>query len=84
MKAVEYCMENLGKKDTEYGGVLTDLASLPIGTSFYVCNGIWRGRIVEIDGKRAVKPDGCEASFLDLDKPNNNILALKDIVYPEN
>lgn len=40
----EYCKEYndyYGNTDPKYGGVLTDLFSLPVGTCFYVCNGCY-------------------------------------------
>ncbi|WP_099301961.1 hypothetical protein [Bacillus sp. Marseille-P3800] len=34
----------------KYGGVTTDVSTLPVGTNFYVCNGAWDGVITMIDG----------------------------------
>ena len=39
-----------GNSDPKYGGVLTDLRTLPAGTEFYVTNGAWCGKIL---------PDNC-------------------------
>lgn len=33
-----------GNSHPEYGGVLTDLRTLPVGTEFYVANGAWCGK----------------------------------------
>lgn len=44
----EYCKEYndyYGNSDPKYGGVLTDLYSLPVGTSFYVVNGAYSAYI---------------------------------------
>ena len=56
MSDIAYAMENLGKQDPEYGGVLTDASTLPVGTTFYVRNGAWYGRIVEAGGRRCIQP----------------------------
>ncbi len=32
-----------GNSDPEYGGVLTDLRTLDVGTKFHVANGWWEG-----------------------------------------
>ena len=35
-----------GNSDPKYGGVLTDLRTLPEGTEFFVANGWWSGKIL--------------------------------------
>lgn len=35
-----------GNSDPQYGGILTDLRKLPIGTKFFVANGWWEGEII--------------------------------------
>ena len=35
-----------GNSDPEYGGILTDLRELPVGTKFFVANGLWEGEIL--------------------------------------
>ena len=35
-----------GNSDPKYGGVLTDLRTLPEGTEFFVANGWWHGKIL--------------------------------------
>lgn len=35
-----------GNSDPQYGGVLTDLRTLPIGTKFFVANGWWEGEVL--------------------------------------
>ena len=39
-----------GNSHPEYGGILTDLRTLPVGTEFYVANGAWYGETL---------PDNC-------------------------
>lgn len=39
-----------GNSDPNYGGILTDLRTLPVGTEFYVANGAWYGKTL---------PDNC-------------------------
>lgn len=79
---MEYTAENLGKTDPQYGGVLTDLDKLPIGTKFYVHNGGWEGEIIEIKGVRCVKPKGARPQPLRDNDPDDNILALSNIRKP--
>ena len=43
-----YSYADLGKTDATYGGQVTALASLPVGTTFYVHNGGWDGIIKQI------------------------------------
>lgn len=38
-----------GNTDPQYGGILTDLRKLPIGTVFHVANGCWDGEILSDD-----------------------------------
>lgn len=33
----------IGETDPQYGGVVTDIRTLPDMTAFYVCNGSWTG-----------------------------------------
>lgn len=35
-----------GNSDPKYGGTLTDLRKLPVGTKFLVANGLWAGEIL--------------------------------------
>ena len=35
-----------GNSHPEYGGILTDLRKLPVGTNFFVANGWWEGEIL--------------------------------------
>ncbi len=35
-----------GNSDPQYGGALTDLRTLPVGTKFFVANGWWEGEIL--------------------------------------
>ena len=90
---MEYTVENLGKKDPEYGGTLTDVSTLPVGTTFYVQNGGWHGQVVEQNGVTGIAvlksrtlsgvqervPEGIMPFH---DEPSDNILALSSIVYP--
>ena len=36
-----------GGKDSKYGGIITDINKLPVGTKFFVCNGAWYGTICQ-------------------------------------
>lgn len=76
---MEHCKANLGKKDPKYGGVLTDMTTLPIGTKFFVCNGCWDGEIVELDGLKAIKPAGHLPVPMSIDNPDNNILSVSQV-----
>lgn len=88
--SIEYSKENLGKRDPQYGGVLTELSTLTAGTTFFVCNGSWEGEIVLLEnGVKAVKAYRADISGRN-HKPVNvtplsdssNILALSNIKAP--
>ena len=38
-----------GNSDPKYGGILTDLRKLPVGTKFFVANGWWEVEKLEDD-----------------------------------
>ena len=91
---MRYCHENVGKPDPEYGGVLTDISTLPVGTTFYVKNGAWYGKIVDLDGTKGVQtsskpfvngkmPPHRKPVPLFPDGDENNILALSDVHDPD-
>ena len=42
----EEYMDYYGNSDPRYGGKLTDLRTLPVGTKFFVANGWWEGEIL--------------------------------------
>lgn len=89
----------IGEKDPVFGGYWTDIGQLPAGTTFYVANGHWYGRIVMRDGCKHVEvyavPEvsGIEACG----RPRNtvklfgdgktfshhNVLSISEIRYPE-
>ena len=48
-----------GNSDPKYGGVLTDLRTLPEGTEFFVANGWWSGKILSNNRILVYMPD-CE------------------------
>ena len=55
-----------GKRDHKYGGIITDITKLPVGTKFYVCNGCWYGTICEgNDGKYISMENGSIAKIDD-------------------
>ena len=47
-----------GASDPEYGGVLTDLRTLPAGTKFFVANGCWEGKVLSNNRMIVYTPDG--------------------------
>lgn len=88
---IKYSKENLGKRDPQYGGVLTELSTLAAGTTFFVCNGGWEGEIALLEnGVKAVKAY-CAGISGQNRKPVNvtplsdsdNILALSNIKVPD-
>lgn len=38
--------DHYGNSDPKWGGTLTDLRTLPVGTKFFVVNGYWEGEIL--------------------------------------
>jgi hypothetical protein len=47
-----------GNPDPKYGGKLTDLRTLPVGTKFHVANGWWDGEKLEGDYILVQAPGG--------------------------
>lgn len=50
---------HVGKPDPKYGGVVTNVCALPVGTKFYVRNGAWAGCICQDDISKYIKIEGC-------------------------
>lgn len=48
-------MKNLPKIHPEYGGVLTYIKDLEIGTKFFVKNGLWTGEIIAGPDRKLIK-----------------------------
>ena len=46
-----------GNSSPEYGGTLTDLRKLPVGTKFFVANGWWYGEILSDNCMLVHAPD---------------------------
>lgn len=74
--------DGIGKTCPRWGGVLTDVSKLPVGTKFSVHNGYWDGKIVLINGKHCVNAGGKHISEI-VPGYEGNILALSGIKYPE-
>lgn len=68
---LEYTKENCGRKCTQYGGTITDMETMPVGTGFYVTNGGWVGRIIDIDSSKYLEIGGCKPRRLKPNDPNN-------------
>ena len=70
----DWCEEykaEYGSIHPEYGGVLTDLFNLPVGTTFFCTNGYWSGMIgCNNKGNKTVINDVCER---ELDKDNHSL-----------
>jgi hypothetical protein len=47
-----------GNSHPNYGGVLTDLRTLPVGTEFFVANGYWSGKILSDNQMLVYCPTG--------------------------
>lgn len=47
-----------GNPDPKYGGKLTDLRKLPVGTEFWVANGWWQGKILSESRMLVYCPSG--------------------------
>lgn len=70
-----------GDKDIKYGGIVTNVSKLPVGTKFYVNNGAWYGEIGEDDSSRYIKIEGHGKR-----RYNENstiLLSLSEIEYPK-
>lgn len=51
--------EYVGKPDPKYGGIVTNICELPVGTTFYVRNGAWTGTICHDDNGKFLHIGGC-------------------------
>ena len=51
---MSYKRSEIGKPDIKYGGTIMDISTFPMGTTFYVCNGGWAGKIVNNQGQKSV------------------------------
>lgn len=47
-----------GNSDPKYGGVLTDLRTLSVGTEFFVANGWWYGKVLSDNKILVYEPSG--------------------------
>jgi hypothetical protein len=47
-----------GNSDPKYGGILTDLYTLPAGTKFEVANGLWTGEKLDDNHILVHSPSG--------------------------
>lgn len=47
-----------GNSHPDYGGVLTDLRTLPVETEFFVANGYWSGKILSENQMLVYCPTG--------------------------
>ena len=54
-----------GNSHPEYGGILTDLRTLPVGTEFYVANGAWYGEALSSTQILVHSPFGDKICALD-------------------
>jgi len=46
------------QEGSRYGGVKTIMRTLPVGTKFYVHNGVWEGEVVEVNGEKGISIGG--------------------------
>jgi len=71
-----------GKPDPKYGGIVTNVYKLPVGTTFYVMNGAWTGKICQDDISKFIKIEGCSPiRFDDKDESYLAIQPIKGIHY---
>ena len=49
-----------GCRDPQYGGIITDVCKLPVGTTFFVRNGCWAGTICEDEKGLYIHIVGCK------------------------
>ncbi|MBO5387083.1 MAG: hypothetical protein J6A59_02960, partial [Lachnospiraceae bacterium] len=63
-----------GNPDPIYGGTLTDLYSLPVGTVIHVANGAWSG-VIDYDerGDKGVIVDSHGGNFIKLTKEHHSL-----------
>ena len=58
--------KHIGEKDLKYGGIITDLYTLPNGTKFYVHNGHWKGEIkIDESDNHYILIKGCRPCLIE-------------------
>lgn len=85
-----YSKEEIGKPDTQYGGIVTDVSQFPIGTRFFVENGFWVGEIVDMgNGEKGIQAYsycgnkvGSPHRLYNLGN-QGNIYAVSGVTYPK-
>lgn len=79
MSIKQYEEDGFGKLGDRgrYGGIVTHINTLPVGTEFHVANGAWDGTIVEIDGVKYLDIDG--GSNVNLEKNKEVVLDIYDV-----
>lgn len=71
-----------GKPDPKYGGIVTNVYKLPVGTTFHVMNGAWTGKICQDDIGKFIRIEGCSPiRFVDKDESYLAIKPIKGIHY---
>jgi hypothetical protein len=71
-----------GERDPKYGGVITNVCKLPVGTKFFVRNGCWTGVIGQDDISKFVRiGDRSLKRFNDNDEEYLAIDPIKGIHY---
>ena len=73
---MSYYSERIGQKDEDYGGTITDMMTLPVGTKFYVHNGAWNGEIVEKNKAKCIKIKGQGTIKIDKEDMENRMLSI--------
>lgn len=76
MNDTGYPLELLGERDTKYGGTITDVTKLSVGTKFFVCNGGWYGSICQDENCKYIKIENHNRMFK-LDERRPYLLAIK-------
>ena len=69
----------IGDIDPAYGGVITDVSSLPVGSKFFCTNGCWTGKIIEADGVKYV--ENYSKNTKNMLSADNCVLSVSNIRY---
>lgn len=87
MKSDEFLTNVEGMRDPKYGGIITNVCKLPVGTKFYVRNGAWIGTIcrddvglfIHVDKSTIHRFEEYDDHYLSIDIISNNDTKTKNM-----
>ena len=62
-------MKEVNKRDSNYDNTIIDINKLPINTEFCICNGTWKGTILQNDTSKYINMENCRPIKLNKNHP---------------